>query len=109
MNPSKQATVIVPKIPHWAAAPKRISFGLERSGPKSIIAPIPMNSRRGIASEAWIPTLNSQSRMPATVQLSPFAATIRLSSAPDSGMLQRIAPKPIGSRSDGSICFLMAR
>ena len=42
----------VKKIPNCAAAPKIISLGLARIGPKSIIAPTPMNSRSGNSSFA---------------------------------------------------------
>ena len=40
--------------------------GWERSGPKSIMAPIPINSKMGSASDASIPTLNSHSIIPFT-------------------------------------------
>ena len=63
-KPRKQATTIAAKIPNCAAAPKRNSFGLDSSGQKSIIAPIPINRSRGIASEASIPTLKSHSIIP---------------------------------------------
>ena len=43
------------KIPNCAAAPNNSIFGLDRRGPKSIIAPIPINKRRGSASEDSIP------------------------------------------------------
>ena len=42
----------VKKMPNCAAAPKIISFGLASSGPKSIIAPIPMNRISGNSSLA---------------------------------------------------------
>ena len=41
-------------MPNCAAAPKRNIFGFESSGPKSIIAPMPMNSSSGSASLASI-------------------------------------------------------
>jgi hypothetical protein len=58
--------VMVAKMPNCAAAPNRTSLGLLSSGPKSIIAPIPMNSSKGIASDASIPTSNIHSKIPAT-------------------------------------------
>ena len=45
------ASNIVKKIPNCAAPPNKNIFGLESSGPKSIIAPIPINKRIGKASE----------------------------------------------------------
>ena len=56
--------MMVRKIPAWAAAPHRNSLGLASRGPKSIMAPMPMNSRMGMASLASMPTSNSQSMMP---------------------------------------------
>ena len=38
-------------------APRKNSLGLARSGPKSIMAPMPTNKSSGIASEDAIPTL----------------------------------------------------
>ncbi len=104
-KPSRTEAATVAKIPNCAAAPKSKSLGLESSGPKSIIAPIPMNSKSGIASDASIPTLNNQSRMPVT---SPIPDRVWFS-APDKGRLTRIAPNPIGSKRDGSSCFAIAR
>ena len=46
-------------MPNWAAAPKSISQGFSSSGPKSIIAPMPMNSSSGNASLASMPASNS--------------------------------------------------
>ena len=83
----------VKNIPNCAAAPKIISLGLERSGPKSIIAPIPINKRSGKSSLA-IPALYkvwSGSAIPAF------------------GKFIRIAPKPMGKSKVGSMFFLMAR
>ena len=53
-NPSRVATIIAKKIPNCAAAPNRNMIGCESRGPKSIMAPIPMNKRIGSASEASI-------------------------------------------------------
>ena len=64
-NPSMQATIMATNMPSWAAAPNRNSTGWLKSGPKSIMAPIPINRRIGIASDASIPVLNSHSMMPA--------------------------------------------
>ena len=55
----KDANSTVKKMPNWAAAPQRIILGLESSGPKSIIAPMPMKSRMGKASLASMPTSKS--------------------------------------------------
>ena len=93
----------VKKMPNCAAAPKIMSFGSFRSGSKSIIAPMPTNSRSGNSSFA-IPASNSTFRTPISFAPSKICVT-----APDSGRLTRIVPKPSGSRSDGSISFLIAR
>ena len=104
-KPIAEAAKIVAKIPNWAAAPKNSSLGFLSSGPKSIIAPIPIKSKSGIASDAEIPTLNSQSTIPFT---GPIPA-ITWSTAPEKGMLTRIAPKPIGKSSAGSSFLEIAR
>ena len=65
-KPISAAAQMAKKIPNCAAAPKRNIMGWERSGPKSIMAPIPMNNRIGSASEASIPTSNSHSMIPFT-------------------------------------------
>ena len=96
------ATSAVRKIPNWAAAPNSSIFGFESSGPKSIIAPIPINKSSGIASDASIPTLNSQS----TIPCEPSSAN---PTAPDHGILTKIAPNPIGISSAGSKSFTSAR
>ena len=46
----KPARNRVKKMPNCAAAPKSISHGFASSGPKSIIAPMPMNSSSGNSS-----------------------------------------------------------
>ena len=55
-KPRAAARRIAAKIPNWAPAPKRNIKGLVSSGPKSIMAPIPINKRMGRASEASMPT-----------------------------------------------------
>ncbi len=105
LNPNAPAAVMVRKIPNCAAAPKNISLGFLSSGPKSIIAPMPINSNSGKASDAFIPTSNSQSNMPWT---SPMP-TIVWSIAPESGMLTSIAPNPIGNSNAGSSFLEIAR
>ena len=46
-NPRARARSSVPKIPNWPAAPSSIIRGFSRSGPKSVIAPIPTKMRSG--------------------------------------------------------------
>ena len=46
-NPQRVAMQSVKNMPNCAAAPKSISFGLVSTGPKSIIAPMPMKSTSG--------------------------------------------------------------
>ena len=58
-KPRSDAIIIEMKIPPCPAAPMKISQGLEISGPKSIIAPIPIKRSRGNASALSIPTLYS--------------------------------------------------
>ena len=53
-KPISDARLIAKKIPNCAAAPKRNIYGWDSSGPKSIIAPIPIKSRIGRASETPI-------------------------------------------------------
>ena len=104
-KPMRAAAQIAKKIPNWAAAPNRNMTGWESRGPKSIMAPMPMNSRMGLASEASIPTLNSHSTTPVT---SPMPAISWLIT-PERGRFTRMAPKPIGRSREGSYSFLMAR
>ena len=91
-KPISRAIIRVKNIPNWAAAPNRNIFGFDNSGPKSIIAPMPINSSKGNNSVA-IPALNS-------VSIAPMFTN---------GRLTIIAPKPIGSRSVGSMSFFIAR
>ena len=93
------ASTSVMKMPNCAAAPNSISQGFSSNGPKSIIAPMPMNSSSGNSS-LDMPASNSAEIGPT---VSPWVM------APDSGRLTRIAPKPIGSRRLGSIFLTMAR
>ena len=102
-KPIIAARIIVTKIPSCAAPPKIKSLGLVRSGPKSIIHPIPIKSKRGIASLASIPTLKSEVIMP---RCSPLAGSPITG---ERGKFTKIAPKPIGRSKAGSISFLMAR
>ena len=55
-KPRTVASKIAAKIPNWEPAPNRNREGLESSGPKSIMAPIPIKSKMGITSDASIPT-----------------------------------------------------
>ena len=98
-NPSREARLNVKNIPNCAAAPKIISFGLDNSGPKSIIAPMPINSNNGKSSFA-IPASKSTSSAPTS---SPCVI------APDNGKFTSIAPNPSGNKSVGSIFFLIAK
>ena len=63
-KPRSDAIKIVKKIPNWDAAPKRNIFGFESSGPKSIMAPIPIKSSSGKASDASMPDSNSHWMIP---------------------------------------------
>ena len=99
MSKKKPARNSVKKMPNCAAAPNSISHGFSSSGPKSIMAPMPMNSSRGNNS-LDIPASNSAEMGPT---VSPWVM------APDSGRLTRIAPKPIGSSRLGSIFLTIAR
>ena len=60
----KKRQTVVKKIPNWAAAPNRNILGLDNKGPKSIMAPIPMNNNSGKASEASMPVSNSHCTIP---------------------------------------------
>ena len=93
----------VKKMPNCAAAPNRNSFGFVSSGSKSIIAPMPMNSRSGNSS---LPMPESNSRLMTPIS-SPCIYSCVMT--PVSGMLTRIVPKPIGSSRVGSIFLAIAR
>ncbi len=92
-------------MPNWAAAPKIIILGLESSGPKSIIAPMPMKSRMGSASDASISVWKSHWMMPGA-GMPPWSTW---SSTPEKGRFTRMAPKPIGMSRAGSNPFSIAR
>ena len=102
-KPRRAARLKVKKMPNCAAAPKNMSFGSFSSGSKSIIAPMPTNSSSGNSSFA-MPASNSTFKTP--ISSTPLMICV---TAPDSGRLTRIAPKPIGSSSAGSISRLTAR
>ena len=93
------ASTSVTKMPNCAAAPNSMSHGFSSSGPKSIIAPMPMKSSSG----------NSSLDIPASKSALMGPTVVPCVMAPDSGRLTRIAPKPIGSKRLGSIFLAMAR
>ena len=103
-NPISDATQIAKKIPNCAAAPNKNMIGCDRSGPKSIIAPIPIKSRIGSASDALIVVSNSHCIIPC---VSPMPSVTWLMT-PDNGRFTMIAPNPIGRSSAGSYSFLTA-
>lgn len=96
-KPIIAAKIMVTKIPSCAAPPKINNLGLVSKGPKSIMHPIPINRSKGIASLAAIPTWNKELMIPSSLITG------------DKGRLTKIAPKPIGSKSAGSISLQMAR
>ena len=103
-SPAAPADHDVKKMPNCAAAPKSSSLGFASSGPKSIIAPMPMNSSSGNSS-----LLDARVEQPCQrTGLSPRPPS-PASPRRTLGRLTRIAPKPIGSSSAGSISFLIAR
>ena len=71
-KPRSTAVLKAKKMPNWAPAPNRNIEGMDKSGPKSIMAPIPIKSRMGRASDASIPTSKSHSMIPFT---SPIPST----------------------------------
>lgn len=50
VKPSASATSRVPKMPNWPAAPISTMRGFSSSGPKSVMAPMPMKISRGNSS-----------------------------------------------------------
>ena len=64
-KPSSRAIRSVKKMPNCAATPKIMSLGLESSGVKSIIAPMPTNSISGNSSFA-MPALYRMFRTPSS-------------------------------------------
>ena len=97
-NPISDAAQIAKKMPNCAAAPNKNMIGCDRSGPKSIIAPIPIKSRIGSASDALIVVSNSHCIIPC---VSPMPSVTWLMT-PDNGRFTMIAPNPIG-RSSASV------
>ena len=95
-NPARNR---VKKMPNCAAAPNSMSHGFSSSGPKSIMAPMPMNSSSG----------NSSLDIPASnrAEMGPTVSPCVM--APDAGRLTRMAPNPMGSSRLGSIFLTMAR
>ena len=47
LKPSASASSSVRKMPNWPAAPSMTILGLENSGPKSVMAPMPMKISTG--------------------------------------------------------------
>ena len=90
-------------MPNCAAAPKIISFGFVSSGPKSIIAPMPMNKISGNSSFAMPASYKTLSAPRSNCPLTHW------STAPDIGRFTKIAPNPIGRSRLGSMSFAMAR
>ena len=90
-------------MPNCAAAPKIMSFGLVSSGVKidHRADADEQQQREQLVRDARVDTARSERR-----SLHPSIACV---TAPDSGRLTRIAPKPIGRSSAGSISFLIAR
>ena len=95
----KPARKKVKNTPNCAAAPNSISHGRSRRGPKSIMAPMPMNNSRG----------NSSLLMPAWNKAVMGPSVLPWVMAPERGRFTRIAPKPMGTRSVGSIFLTMPR
>ena len=93
------ATMVTKKMPNCAAAPNNNRNGLASSGPKSIMAPMPMNSSSG----------NSSVSMPASNRIWNGPGSVPVMSTPDAGMFTRMVPSPMGTSSVGSYSFLMPR
>ncbi|MPM73175.1 hypothetical protein SDC9_120151 [bioreactor metagenome] len=102
-NPKNTATAIVKKIPNWAAAPNNSMNGFCRSGPKSIMAPMPIKINNGNSS-VLIPASKRTSRTPSDSL--PLTICVR---TPVPGKLTRIVPNPIGTNKVGSYSFLIPR
>ena len=98
-KPSSAAMMITKKMPNWAAAPNSSRNGLASSGPKSIIAPMPMKSSSGKSSVS----------MPASNRIWNGPAASPVMRTPEAGMLTRMVPRPMGTSSVGSYSFLMPR
>ena len=93
---SARAPSRVAKMPNWAAAPRNRVIGMAIRALKSVSAPTPMKISSG----------NTPLSMPTwyRYQSSPPSSAI-----PATGMLARMAPKPMGSSSRGSNLRLIAR
>ena len=102
---NSDARAYVMNMPSCAAAPNIISLGFANTGLKSIIAPIPINSISGKSSFA-IPALNRVERGPLASARTPSTYS---PTAPENGRFTSIVPNPKGSKSVGSISFLIAR
>ena len=50
VKPIARASSMTAKMPNWPAAPRRTIFGFSSSGPKSVIAPMPMKISSGNSS-----------------------------------------------------------
>ena len=95
ISKNMEAAHRVKKMPNCAAAPKIMSLGLDSSGPKSIIAPMPMNSSSGNSSLA-MPASNSTLSAPCSV--TPLITCV---TAPEKGRLTRMAPNPMRQQQGG--------
>ena len=89
-------------MPNCAAAPKIISFGLDKQRPE-------IDHRADADEQHQWEQLVRDAGVIQDVQNAALHRTSPASTAPDSGRLTRIAPKPIGRSSAGSISFLIAR
>ena len=98
-KPSNTATMIVKKIPNCAAAPNNKRNGFCSKGPKSIIAPIPINKSKGNNS-VEIPISNNTWNGPA----SPPALN-----TPEFGKFTNNVPNPMGTNKVGSYSFLIPK
>ena len=87
LNPRRIAPRNVMKIPSWAAAPKSKLLGLEISGPKSVVAPIPRKISGGKISHS-IPLWKEYNRPKA----SPFDPSLYR----DGAKFTNSIPIPIG-------------
>ena len=90
------APIRVEKIPNWAAAPSNVVRGFASNGPKSVIAPTPMNIIRG-KMPVFIPASY-------TYRIIPPSSLIKAR-----GILQRMAPIPMGIKRRGSNCLEIPR
>ena len=89
----------VKKMPNCAAAPNIISLGFDKSGLKSIIAPMPTNKSRG-KSSFDTPALKSTSRRPFLQRLGDGARV---------GQVDKYRAEAYGQEQRGLHLLLMAR